>query len=126
MLGSSVLANNFEDTPKTPLKFKRHEFAVLGGTHHLTISSFNAKFPAGLGLHRAGMSMEFNGCQSENQALSDPVKTQKPGPKCAMPALQPAIVQKGLKLDLLPDFEISYIPEKEMHDRTEIQKSAVH
>jgi len=25
-------------------------------------------------------------------------------------ALQPAIVQKGLKLDLLPDFEISYIP----------------
>ena len=51
------------DTPKTPLKFKRYEFAVLGGTHHLTISSFNAKFPAGLGLHRAGMSMDVNGCQ---------------------------------------------------------------
>ena len=45
-----------------------------------------------------------------------------------MPALQPAIVQKGLKLDLLPDFEISYIPDqKEMHDsRTETQESAVH
>ncbi len=61
--------------------------------------------------------------ESEIQALSDPVKQipKPPCPICAMPALQPAIVQKGLKLDLLPDFEISYIPDqRDMHD------SAVH
>ena len=71
----AVLANNWEDTPKTPLKFKRYEFAVLGGIHHLTISSFNAKFPAGLGLHRAGMSMNI--CPIWDQIFTAKVAVQE-------------------------------------------------